>query len=1140
MSEGKVHILKNYLHNHDIIAVQETWNTPDRIVDIEGVKSFHFVRSKIHPRALRGAGGVSIFVNHKLKNKTCILKSHEDYIVWLKIKANCVGNAKPIALCVVYFQPEGSSCNSERDDYFELLQNDMLSFKPNFDILVLGDFNARTNNITDFNVHVENWGSENPFDESLESDIFPELFCLDRKSEDKGTVNKYGRKLIEVCKSLNMRIVNGRMNDKQGIYTRVGTTGCSVVDYAIVDSNVAHYIASFQVDKSVPESDHRPLVLGFSPSSENVNLDKMISKENTGRSIYNFKWSKETLHELTMCLLNPASEQLKCKMYDQMHCLEDVNLVTETWSQYFTGAAEKAFKKKVCRPKRVNRAPWIDGECISARQNLLADKSHFLRNTEKQYNSLIQNKKRQYKQNTLKKLEESSVNNLNEFWKTIKSLPSAQQQNAVNVDPHEICQQLQALSSIPQQQYFDMEFEAQVNQFIKNYDASDYDTCIKDDGMNAILNNDIEVEEIVCAVKKLKTGKSPGVDRIPVEFVKECINVIKYDLKALYNYILSCEMYPEAWAQGLRVAIPKGDKDIRPITIEPIFAKVFETILDNRISNINEAFKKTDKYNGGFLKGSMTQDNLFILTACIEKQLCLGKPLYLGFVDFKKAFNYVNHNILFYKLIKNGLKGRFINVLKNMYSKAGAFIKVNNKVYQWIRDTCGTNQGGPLSPNMFRYMLKDLKMYLKDKHGIILDDQVLVHILWADDLVLFAESSEGLQEQLNGLYRFCSKFQMIVNEIKTKVMIYGTNDNNCSFKFNNKTLQIVEEFKYLGVIFNSTRTLKGNIFKQMWPYVSDKATKCSFSISRKCACIGHLTPKIAFQLFDSYVSPILSYAAEIWCKTKEIQCVERVQLRFIKYVLGVKDGTCTPAVLGETGRFPIHLTHIIKLVKYWLRLIQCQESKLVKKAYNVLRTLTEAGYSTWLSRVYELLETYNVTEYHCTNGTLEKDPIQTLSDFKENVYKVFLDEWKKNIQRFPILRSYKLYKSAFKLEDYLFQIRDFKLRRYLSQFRLSSHTLNIEKGRHCKPKKPINERLCQVCKLNMVESEEHFLLQCPLYTNERVKLLTNLMLHEKDVIIQHSTSETFVNLMSSVNCQTQFSLCKFISKGHKLRNIQLA
>ena len=175
---------------------------------------------------------------------------------------------------------------------------------------------------------------------------------------------------------------------------------------------------------------------------------------------------------------------------------------------------------------------------------------------------------------------------------------------------------------------------------------------------------------------------------------------------------------------------------------------------------------------------------------------------------------------------------------------------------------------------MFRFILSDVKSYLSIEFGIIFEDEVIVHILWADDLVLLADNPEGLQEQLNGLYRFCSKYQMIVNELKTKVMIYGKHDNACSFSFNAKTLQKVEEYKYLGVIVNSTKTSKGDIFKQMWPYISEKATRAGFSVTQKCASAGYLTPKVALQLFDSYVLPVLNYASELWCKPVEIPCIE--------------------------------------------------------------------------------------------------------------------------------------------------------------------------------------------------------------------------------------------------------------------------
>ena len=410
---------------------------------------------------------------------------------------------------------------------------------------------------------------------------------------------------------------------------------------------------------------------------------------------------------------------------------------------------------------KFNYAPWIDQECKDANSRLSSDDGLSHLDKIKSYKTLIQRKKRCYKQEIINNLEQNCNKNPVTFWKLLNGLPSAQRNSDIKLAPEEVCDQIKVLSQIPDQEYFDKDFERQVK-----------------------------------------------------EFIKESIDTIKYDLVDLYNYVLSCEKYPDAWGQGLCVAIPKGNKDIRPITIEPIFAKVFETILDNRISFINEAFQKIDRFNGGFLKGSMVQDNLLILTTIIEKQMCLGKPLYFAFVDFKKAFNFVHHDMLFYKLIKTGMTGRFINTLKDMYSKIGAFIKVNNKIYDWVSDTCGTNQGGPLSPNMFRYILSDLKNYLHNEYGVILQDEVIVHLLWADDLVLIGDSPDGLQKQLDGLHRFCSKYQLIVNEMKTKIMLYGKCDNTFNFIFNDKELQTVEEYKYLGVVLNSTKTVRGDIFKE--------------------------------------------------------------------------------------------------------------------------------------------------------------------------------------------------------------------------------------------------------------------------------------------------------------------------------------
>ena len=81
--------------------------------------------------------------------------------------------------------------------------------------------------------------------------------------------------------------------------------------------------------------------------------------------------------------------------------------------------------------------------------------------------------------------------------------------------------------------------------------------------------------------------------------------------------------------------------------------------------------------------------------------------------------------------------------------------------------------------------MSDLSTYLSSEVGIAISNEIIAHILWGDDLILYSDTPSGLQKQLNGLLKFCSNNKIIVNEIKTKSMCFGTNGNlNVFFKIN--------------------------------------------------------------------------------------------------------------------------------------------------------------------------------------------------------------------------------------------------------------------------------------------------------------------------------------------------------------------
>ena len=270
---------------------------------------------------------------------------------------------------------------------------------------------------------------------------------------------------------------------------------------------------------------------------------------------------------------------------------------------------------------------------------------------------------------------------------------------------------------------------------------------------------------------------------------------------------------------------------------------------------INDAFKTTDLFNGGFLEGSRTADNIFIIQGLVERQLILGKPLFICMVDFSKAFDLVNRNILFFKLIKAGFHGKVIDTLHSLYRKTVFRVKCKGLLSPPIRDNYGVNQGGNACPILFRQYMADLGDYLTKRYGLCIADDIIVHLLWADDLVLISDSENGLQKQLNGLLSFCANNCMIINELKTKAMVFGAHSGPPNIHFNGHPIQTVSQYKYLGNILTATSTLKGDIFRNNHSYLCNEARKAAFGLKNKLKSLGSIPPRTSFLFIRDAYSP---------------------------------------------------------------------------------------------------------------------------------------------------------------------------------------------------------------------------------------------------------------------------------------------
>ena len=143
-------------------------------------------------------------------------------------------------------------------------------------------------------------------------------------------------------------------------------------------------------------------------------------------------------------------------------------------------------------------------------------------------------------------------------------------------------------------------------------------------------------------------------------------------------------------------------------------------------------------------------------------------------------------------------------------------------------------------------------------------------------------------------------------------------------------LQLVESFSYLGVLLSSTGK-----FSCTQQDLADRGLRALFSLKRITYELIDPKPELLCMLFDRLVSPVLLYSCEVW-GFHTATAVEKVHLKFCKWVLKVSKSTTTEMVYGELGRFPLIVERKLRIVKYWLKSVHRELSHLVQKTYIII------------------------------------------------------------------------------------------------------------------------------------------------------------------------------------------------------------
>ena len=1169
--------VKEMLCKYHIFGLVETHTAHNSNHDIKGYRTYKQDRMR-GKRAKKFSGGIAVYVCEKLQHGiTCVKQSPE--IIWLRLKKEIFVLDEDIYLAFTYANPENSSYQPQ-ENHLEMMLNDLSNFNKLGRCIVMGDLNGRVGDLPDypeFDGQAENFETVPlPYDYEYE-----EEYPLNRYNKDKHRVDPRGSEILELCIASGMRILNGRtFGDLRGTFTCYSHRAMepSVIDYGIAHYSLMSKIRYFKVEDFTTYSDHCMIGLGIAVGAvAQNNKPKQLGTTKLKRLPDSWIWARSCIPGYQETLMSEeCSERIGSFMQSNFSkesaC---INKATECFQKLVEYAAQKALvplQRKRMKKKRKKYPKYIDINCQVdmkwvKRLCHRVSRDPFNRSLRQQYytakkavkKSISRNEKK-LRNSLTQKLETLQDKDPQTYWKILNELANInlereKSEQSSNIDPEQWLSHFKELYS----QQLSGNRQSGNDQYIL-----DKLNELKSMPYFSSLDFRITREEILTAVGKLKIGKAAGLDRIPNELLKYGMPHLVEPMHKLFNLVFSSSIFPDNWSISMIKPLHKGGsffetKNYRGVSIMSCVGKVFCSVLNSRVVEYLEGQGVPGYHQIAFRRRYRTSDHVMVIQTLINKYIkklqytarAEGKALFAAFVDLEKAYDTVWRGALFYKMLNNGIGGTMFKIIENMYSKYIAAIKLENGYTAPFATERGVKQGCVLSPILFNLYINDLPdIFNENCDPVKIGDKTVNCLMFADDLVLISLTSAGLQACLEKVQNYCATWRLKVNVTKTKVMIFnksGHMKKKYVFKIDGIQLDIVKEYKYLGVTLNISDSAK-----QTAKIMKDKALKAIFKILKSFN--GRPSSiKVGIKLFETLVKPIMLYGSESWGaglykfeqllkiekgKTKLYfdNPLEKLQIKWYKGLLGVNRKATNIAVLAELGKYPVAIDIATNLIKYWLRIVNFDSSALIYECYTDNVLLLQGQNKCWLKAVREILYATGFHQVWLDQNTQDKTHLA--SDVREKLEEIYQEQWKLDLWDDPRadnsqgnkLRTYRRFKEEHKMELYLTKVKDTKTRKDITRLRISAHSLEIEKGRYLM--KPIEERKCNNC--SVIEDEFHVLMKCPSYEEARNGVFMELT-NARPPFGGLSDQEKFVELMTMNDELFIYAVSKLIKNISQVR-----
>ena len=671
---SKLNQLKAYIstYKYDFICLSETYldsSTPNNLIDIEG---YNLVRAD-HPNDIK-RGGVCIYYKESLPVRVISLPSFREALL-----LEMTYNKKKVFISVIYRSP------SQNNDEFELflsnlenLLNDINNCKPYLSVIT-GDFNARSCS----------WWSDD-----INNTEGTNLFSLTSSNGFSQLINEP---------------------------THIQSNSSSCIDLIFTDQ------PNLSINSGVHSSLHQNCHHQMIHCKFNLNIYYPPPYQ---RLTWDYKKADSTK-------IRKALDSVNWKrLFDKKDLNSQVIALNETILNVFRNYVP-------------NRYITVDDKDPVWMNEIIKSKMKTKNNLYKQYiqngrfesdfaviesliteiNELVSRTKALYYENLAKKLNNPLLQ-AKTYWSILKTFYNDKKIPLIPpllIDDNFVTD-IQAKANI-----FNKYFADQCTP-LKNSSILPTRQIFLTQAKLRILN--FNEEEILKIIRALNINKAHGHDDISIRMIKICDVSLLKPLTILFENSAKSSCYPDIWKKSNIIpAHKKNDKRLvnnyRPISLLPIFGKLFEKIIFNRIYDFLLKEELLNPNQSGFRPSDSCINQLLAITHEIFEAFDCNPPLEVRsvFLDISKAFDKVWHEGLLYKLKSMGISGELYTLLENYLSGRLQRVVLNGQTSSWRTVLAGVPQGSILGPLLFLIYINDLPDNLKSNAKLFADDTSLFTIV---------------------------------------------------------------------------------------------------------------------------------------------------------------------------------------------------------------------------------------------------------------------------------------------------------------------------------------------------------------------------------------------------------------------------